>query len=85
MKREKMLHSSLVLNNITNVDEMKHDFCVLFVRSVALNNVPLRNYRFSQNIEEPLFIIFIVNNDQKFPKKMIAISNGTILEFYTSG
>ena len=58
-------------------DKMKHDFHVLVVRQVALDNVPRRNGHSSQNFsEEPMFIFFIVKNDQKCPNETIDCKGG---------
>ena len=39
---------------------MKHDFHVLVVRQVALDNMPIRNDPSSQDFgEEPMFISFL--------------------------
>ena len=62
--------------------EMKYDFYVPVVRQVAFDNVPHRNGHSSQNFsEELMFIFFIVNNDQKYPNKMIVCGGGRFLNF----
>ena len=63
-------------------DKMKRDLYVLVVREVALDKVPLRNDPSSQNYgEKPMFMFFIVKNDQKCPNKMIACSIGRFYNF----
>ena len=62
-------------------DKMKH-FNVPVVRQVALDKVPLRNGPISQKFcEESIFLISIVNNDQKCPNGMIVCSAGRFWNF----
>ena len=53
-------------------------FYVPVVRQVALYNVPLRNYRSSQNFgKEPMLIFYC----EIFPNKMIDCSDGRYWNF----
>ena len=62
--------------------KVKYDFYVPVVQQLALDKVPLRNGHSSQNFsEEPMFIFFIVKNDQKYPNKMIICSGGGFWNF----
>ena len=57
-------------------------FYVQVIRQVALNNNPLRNGHGSQNFsKEPMFIFFLVKNDQKYPNEMIVCSGGRFWNF----
>ena len=65
-----MINSFLVSNNITNGRENETWFCVLVVRQVAPDNVPLRNGSISY-----------IKKDKKYPNKMIDCSGERFWNF----